>query len=203
MIPGELVNLRAVERADAAIIHHWLNDPVVMRGWGYSAPVTSMQETARQVEEWLAQESALGHPAALIAETLAGEAIGLVILRVERPEAHAVELSLLVGDSDRWGQGFGADILRTTLETCFESWGCHRVGVRVEADNARALALYRRAGFLEEGRLRQAAFRDGQHADILLFGLLVAEWAALTDQERGDITRQAPSRPPASASPAD
>jgi RimJ/RimL family protein N-acetyltransferase len=182
MIPGELVNLRAIERADTATIHHWLNDPTVMRGWGYSAAVSSLQETSRQVEDWLAQESALGRPAALIAETLAGKAIGLVILRVERPEAHAVELSLLVGDTARWGQGFGADILRTILEACFESWGFRRVGVRVEADNARALALYRRAGFQEEGRLRQAAFRDGQHADVLLFGLLVAEWAALTDE---------------------
>ena len=181
MIPGELVNLRAVERGDAPIIQRWLNDPIIMRGWGYGAAVSSMQETARQVEEWLAQESALGRPAALIAETLEGEAVGLVVLRIERPEAHAVELSLLVGDSARWGQGFGADILRTTLETCFESWGCHRVGVRVEADNARALTLYRRAGFQEEGCLRQAAFRDGQHADVLLFGLLVSEWPALTD----------------------
>jgi RimJ/RimL family protein N-acetyltransferase len=178
MIPGELVNLRAVERDDSPVIHRWLNDALVMRGWGLSAVARSALEVSREIEAWLAQEEPLGRPAALIAETLEGAPIGLVVLRVERPEARSLELSLLVGDPSRWGQGFGADILQSTLEACFDSWGIHRVGVRVEEDNDRALALYRRFGFQPEGRLRHAAFRDGLHADILLFGLLASEWCA-------------------------
>jgi RimJ/RimL family protein N-acetyltransferase len=178
MIPGELTNLRAIERGDVPIVHRWLNDPVVMRGWGWSAPVRSSQEVARTVEEWLAQESALGRPAAFIAETLEGEPAGLAVLLGDRPEARSLELSLLVGDPARWGQGFGGDILHAVLDACFSGWGVHRVGVRVEEGNDRALALYRRFGFTPEGRLRQAAFRDGRHTDILLFGLLAAEWLA-------------------------
>lgn len=177
MIPGELVNLRAVERHDAPLLHRWFNDPVVMRGWGWSAPAHSRHEVTDQVEDWLAQEAALGRPAALIAESLEGDPIGLVVLRVDRPEARSVELSLLI-DAARWGQGFGTDVLQTALEACFDGWGMHRIGVRVEGDNARALTLYRRLGFREEGRLREAAFRDGRHADIILFALLVPEWAA-------------------------
>ena len=177
MIPGETINLRAVERQDAPLLYRWFNDPVVMDGWGWSAPARSMQTVAGQVEEWLAREIALDHPEALIAESLAGDPIGFVIVRIERPEARSVELSLLV-DADCWGQGFGIDIMRTTLEACFDGWGVHRVGVRVEEGNQRALALYRRLGFTEEGRLRQAAFRDGRHADVLLFSLLVPEWPA-------------------------
>jgi RimJ/RimL family protein N-acetyltransferase len=72
----------------------------------------------------------------------------------------------------------GTDLLQTALAACFDGWGVHRVGVRVEDGNVRALALYRRLGFQDEGRLRQAAFRDGRHADILLFGLLAPEWKA-------------------------
>lgn len=177
MIPGETINLRAVERHDAPLLYRWCNDAVVMRGWGWSAPARSLQHVAAQVEDWLAQETALGRPAALIAESLEGDSIGLVVLRVDRPEARSVELSLLVA-ADRWGQGFGTDVLQTALAACFDGWGMHRVGVRVEEDNARALALYRRLGFQEEGRLRQAAFRDGRHADILLFALLAPEWTA-------------------------
>jgi RimJ/RimL family protein N-acetyltransferase len=83
---------------------------------------------------------------------------------------------LLVGEPSLWGGGIGADMLHTILESCFAGWGVHRVGVRVEEDNDRALALYRRAGFLQEGRMRQAAFRDGRHADILLLSRLGPEW---------------------------
>jgi RimJ/RimL family protein N-acetyltransferase len=177
MIPGETINLRAVERDDVPLLHRWFNDPVLMDGWGWSAPARSIQHVAGQVEDWLARETAVDRPEALIAESLAGDPIGLVVVRVERPEVRSVELSLLV-DPDHWGEGFGTDMMQTILEACFGGWGVHRVGVRVEAGNERALALYRRLGFKAEGRLRQAAFRDGRHEDVLLFGQLAAEWFA-------------------------
>jgi RimJ/RimL family protein N-acetyltransferase len=180
MIPGETINLRAVERHDVPLIHRWFNDPVVMDGWGWNAPARSMQHVAGQVEEWLARETAVDRPEALVAESLAGDPIGLIVVRTDRPEARSVELSLLV-DADHWGQGFGMDMMQTILEACFADWGMHRIGVRVEEGNARALVLYRRLGFTEEGRLRQAAFRDGRHADVLLFGQLAVEWAANED----------------------
>ena len=180
MIPGETINLRAVERQDVPLLYRWFNDPVVMDGWGWSAPARSMQTLAAQVEEWLAREIAFGRPEALVAESLAGDPIGLVIIRIDRPEARSVELSLLV-DANCWGQGFGTDIMQTTLEACFDGWEVHRVGFRVEEGNQRALALYRRLDCKEEGRLRQAAFRDGRHADVLLFSLLAEEWSAHQD----------------------
>jgi RimJ/RimL family protein N-acetyltransferase len=180
MIPGETINLRAVERHDVPLLHRWLNDPAVMEGWGWSAPARSLHNVAGQVEDWLAREIMLGRPEALIAESLAGDPVGLVIVRIDRPEARSVELSLLV-DADRRGQGLGTDMMQTILEACFDGWGVHRIGVRVEEDNERALALYRRLGFQEEGRLRQAAFRDGRHADVLLFSLLAEERLARQD----------------------
>ncbi len=181
MIPGERINLRAVERRDSPIIHRWFNDPAVMRGWGWSAVARSPESVSHEVEAWLALEPMLGRPAALVAETLEGDAVGLVLLQIDRPEAHSVDLSLLVGDSLNWGTGLGGDLLQTTLDACFAAWGIHRVGVRVEEENARALALYRRAGFQDEGRLRQAAFHDGRHADILLLSLLAPEWATYAE----------------------
>jgi RimJ/RimL family protein N-acetyltransferase len=190
MIPGETINLRAVERHDVPLLHRWFNDPVVMDGWGWSAPARSIQHVAEQVEDWLARETAFDRPEALIAESLAGDPIGLVVVRVDRPEARSVELSLLV-DADCWGQGFGTDMMQTILEACFAGWGVHRIGVRVEEGNGRALALYRRLGFKEEGRLRQAALRDGRHLDVLLFGKLAAEWVAHEDRAHSPrITRQ-------------
>jgi RimJ/RimL family protein N-acetyltransferase len=183
MIPGETINLRAVERHDVPLLHGWFNDPVLMDGWGWSAPARSTKHVAEQVEDWLARETAFDRPEALIAESLAGDPIGLVVVRVDRSEARSVELSLLV-DAGYWGQGFGMDMLQTILEACFAGWGVHRIGVRVEEGNARALALYLRLGFQEEGRLRQAAFRDGRHQDVLLLGQLAAEWAAREDRAR-------------------
>jgi RimJ/RimL family protein N-acetyltransferase len=176
MIRGELTNLRAIERDDVAVVHRWLNDPAGMRGWGWSAAARSLIDVAREVEGWIALEAALGHPAALVGETLSREPVGLIVFRADRPEARAVELSLLVGDPANWGKGYGTDLLRSALDASFGGWGMHRIGVRVDEANDKALALYQRFGFKLEGRLREAAFLDGQHADILLLGLLASEW---------------------------
>ena len=183
MIPGESINLRAVERQDVPLIHRWFNDPVVMDGWGWSAPARSIAACGGSGRGLARTGDVFDRPEALIAESLAGDPIGLVVVRVDRPEARSVELSLLV-DADHWGQGFGMDMMQTILEACFDGWGVHRIGVRVEEGNERALALYRRLGFKEEGRLRQAAFRDGRHADVLLFSLLAEEWSAHHDSQQ-------------------
>lgn len=175
---GELTNLRAIERSDIPCVHAWMNDATVMRGWGWSAPCRSLHDVATQVEGWLAQEVTLGRPAALIGETLAGEPIGLIVLMLERAEAHAAELSLLIGDPTRWGSGLGSDLLETVLDAAFGGWGLHRIGIRVEASNSRALALYQGRGFQVEGRLREAAFLDGRRQDVVLLGLLAPEWLA-------------------------
>lgn len=179
MIRGENVDLRAVERTDAHALYEWLNDPPVMRGWGSSASAISLAEAQRQIEGWIAEEIVHGRPEALVIETAERAPIGLIVLRSERPEARAVELSILIGEPDLWGQGLGADALETILDACFNGWNLHRVWLRSEAWNVRAHRLYTRAGFRQEGVLRQAAFLDGRYEDVLVFGLLAAEWAAL------------------------
>jgi len=176
MIPGELVNLRAVDRPDLGILHRWLNDPAIMRGWGVPDQTLSATEIGRRIEGWLAAEGERGYPAALLAEDLDGEPVGLVVLAEEDAAARSVALSLLVGDPARWGRGYGADILRTALGACFDAWGFHRVWLRAEAENDRAHRLYRSAGFVHEGTLRAASFFDGAFHDVLVFAVLAKEW---------------------------
>ena len=53
------------------------------------------------------------------------------------------------------------------------------MSVRVLASNARAIACYRKCGFLEEGREREAAFVEGGWQDDLIMGLLDREFAAV------------------------
>ena len=176
MIRGELVNLRAVDRPDAMLLHRWLNEPDVMVGWGVPDQTISLTEVQRRLEGWLADEALLGRPVAFIVETLAAEAVGLLLVAHLPPEPRGAELSLLIGESSRWGEGLGTDALQTLLGVCFETWNLHRVALRCEASNDRARRLYTRCGFVQEGILRQASFSSGAYGDQILFGLLATEW---------------------------
>jgi ribosomal protein S18 acetylase RimI-like enzyme len=86
---------------------------------------------------------------------------------------HCGRLGMGVASAAR-GQGVGRTLLAHALEAGFRT--LERIELEVFASNARARALYLRAGFVEEGRRRCARKLDGACDDILMFGLLRAEW---------------------------
>ena len=51
-----------------------------------------------------------------------------------------------------------------------------RVWLDVLVDNPRAIASYRKSGFVEEGRLRAHYWHGETHCDALLMGILRDEW---------------------------
>jgi RimJ/RimL family protein N-acetyltransferase len=86
------------------------------------------------------------------------------------------ELGIAIG-RDHWGKGFGQDAVRTLVDYAFEHLNMNRVGLYVLADDPRAVGAYRKAGFVEEGRIRQHAFVRGRYEDELVMSVLREEWA--------------------------
>ncbi len=171
MLHGELTNLRAVERSDAGLIQGWLDDSELMRWWGYGARARSLASVQDEIEQWLGEEHTLGHPIALVIETLDDEAMGLLVLSDIQNVDRSAELSCFL-ESTFCGQGRGRDALETLSDAFFEQWNYHRLTARCEAHNERAQAFFVANGFQFEGRLREARFIDGGWSDILVFGLI-------------------------------
>ena len=171
MIQGLLTNLRAVDRSDLDRIHVWLDDPELMRAWGYGAPSPSCANTAHRIEEWIADEQAWDHPVAFIVETLDGEPCGLLVLSRLSAIDRSCDLSLFLEPTCR-GHGIGADAIEAIVDSAFTQWNLHRLTVLSEAHNTAAHAFFARHGFQLEGRLRKARYLDGTWHDILIFGRL-------------------------------
>lgn len=72
--------------------------------------------------------------------------------------------------------GLGRRLLQAIAELGFGRLGLHTLKLEVVADNLTAIAAYRRFGFTEEGRWREAILRDDRRYDLLLMGLLACEW---------------------------
>ncbi|WP_373047500.1 GNAT family N-acetyltransferase [Vulgatibacter sp.] len=79
---------------------------------------------------------------------------------------HVAQLGMGVRD-DWQGRGVGSALLRAAVELADGWLQLRRIELEVYADNAAAIALYTRAGFVEEGRHRDFAFRDGAYVDAL------------------------------------
>jgi putative acetyltransferase len=63
------------------------------------------------------------------------------------------------------GRDIGAALLTALLETADKWWNLRRVELTVYTDNAPAVGLYQRFGFVVEGTHRNYAFCDGSYVD--------------------------------------
>ena len=64
------------------------------------------------------------------------------------------------------GRGLGLRLIQAALA---QAWAARfvRVEIDVHADNARAIALYEKVGFVREGVARDAVFIDGEYRDAI------------------------------------
>jgi RimJ/RimL family protein N-acetyltransferase len=73
------------------------------------------------------------------------------------------------------GRGLGADVVVALCEYGFAVRGLHRLQVDTLTRNTAMIRAAERAGFVHEGRLRRAAWVNGEFADVVILGLLAAE----------------------------
>ena len=73
-----------------------------------------------------------------------------------------------MGVRDDWqGRGVGTALLGAAIDLADRWLQLRRLELEVYADNTAGIALYARHGFIEEGRHRDFAFRDGALVDAL------------------------------------
>jgi RimJ/RimL family protein N-acetyltransferase len=130
-------------------------------------------------KEWLDQQARQNGQVLFIIRTLQpSRAIGFVLFKNLNPVFRAAELGVRIGDEGDRGKGHGSAGLRLALDYAWNTLNLKRVWLTVLAKNTRAIAAYARAGFEQEGVMRQAAFIGGQWMDVVMM-------AALNPREAG------------------
>lgn len=175
IIYGEHARLRAVEREDVNKFHEWVNDPEVTRGLSIYLPLSMTDE-----ENWfnsVAQRDPKEKPLAI--EIRKGKRWKLIgncgVFGIEHVNSSA-ELGIMIGDKSEWSKGYGSEAMTLLLRHCFETLNLNRAFLRVYTGNIRAVRSYEKAGFVLEGRLREAVYKFGNYEDVLLMSVLRSEW---------------------------
>jgi RimJ/RimL family protein N-acetyltransferase len=88
----------------------------------------------------------------------------------------------MVGDKTVWNQGYGSEAAKLMLQHGFENLNLHRIYLRVYENNPRAIRSYEKVGYVHEGRMRQAVYKNGKFEDVLLMSVLRSEWDAIKDK---------------------
>ncbi len=174
MIYGEKCYLRPIERDDLPRFVRWFGDPEVRRHLRPYLPFSLAQEE-RWYERLLVQIERQEDVTFAI-ETNEGVHIGNVGLHNINWKDRNAELGIVIGEKEYWSQGYGTDAIRALLGMAFREMNLHRVYLRVDGDNPRAIRCYEKVGFRREGTLRQTVFREGAYRDQHLMSILRGEF---------------------------
>ena len=181
MIYGERIRFRAVEKEDLPVFVMWLNDPHVIQGILIRNPISQAEE-----ENWF--ERMITRPAdehVFGIEVMEGDSegvqeswklIGTWAFNDIDWRTHSAEFGIMIGDKSNWNKGYGTEAVRLLCQHGFKTLNLNRIFLHVFETNPGAIRAYEKAGFVLEGRERQAEFKDGRFIDVLRMSLLSDEF---------------------------
>jgi diamine N-acetyltransferase len=169
---GERVYLRALIRDDLPLIQKWSNDPEIRRLTGQVQP-THQVEIEKSFEKLGSDEDRVWF---IVALKDGDRAIGEAGLLRMFPAWRTTDLSLIIGEKDEWGKGYGTKAIDLLLDYAFGYRNFHRVAVGVVGFNERALQFYEKVGFRREGIQRDGYYYNYEYSDFVMMAVLEDEY---------------------------
>jgi putative acetyltransferase len=154
------VTIRPIRMEGAEDLLALANMPGVRWGTTRTGALTMMEQ-----HTWLEGFAASTNRYCLCAE-VEGCVVGTVHLMGDAgPRTrHSAHLGMMVRD-DYTGRGIGTQLLAAILDLADNWVGFHRIELDVMVDNAPAVRIYEKSGFIREGTLRDKVLREGRYVD--------------------------------------
>lgn len=169
MLVVEDLVIRIMERRDienARLLH---NDPSVL-------PLLSDVNFVSEIEQevWFENMSRARNARRYVIETSIGEFVGVFRLDALDLKNRNAMIGLDIIKEKR-GKSYAKVIMRAFFDYFFNSMGLQRLGLVTLETNRVAINLYNSLGFKEEGRQREAIYREGTFHDLICFSILCSE----------------------------
>jgi RimJ/RimL family protein N-acetyltransferase len=166
---GKKTLLRAVELEDMDLFREMINDPEIRRFVvGRNFPVSKEAQT-----EWYKKQLIDRQDLRLTIVDLSNNCpIGMVSLTeidwINRTAVSGIKLN----SKNVRGKGYGTDAHILLNQYAFIEMNLHRLNNSIMSYNAASIKMCRKIGWVHEGTLRKAIFKDGSYHDLLIGGWL-------------------------------
>ena len=169
-----MIKLARMQPEEGAHFYPWIGDPEVIH---YSLSAFQSLKTPAQIDHWFAatlrDEKSINLGIYLQeTNTLIGYA-GLSNLSATNQSG---EYFILIGEKSYWGKGVGTAVTQQVLALGFTVHRLNRIMLTVSESNLGGIKAYTKAGFVVEGRLRAACYRNGLFHDKIVMSVLKEEW---------------------------
>lgn len=167
-------SLREIGKADIPIINKWRNDKELIDLLGNNFLYISDAVDNDWFDNYMKNRQYAIRLA--IIDTRADLLIGTVQLTSIHSINRSAEFSILIGDKNYWSKGAGSFSTKAMLSHGFSNMNLHRIYLTVLESNGRALSMYTKTGFKQEGNLREAIFKSGCYHNLILMSVLHSEF---------------------------
>jgi L-phenylalanine/L-methionine N-acetyltransferase len=165
-LPIENLKIRRAEPDDYLAVHEMFSSPDVYEGT-MQLPYPSRDLWRKRVAE--APENFF-NLVAVVDERVVGM-LGIETFPNRPRRRHVGRIGISVA-AEWQGKGVGTALMAAVVDLADNWLNLTRLELEVYADNAAAIRLYERFGFIYEGTLRQHAFRNGEYVDSNVMGRL-------------------------------
>ncbi len=130
----------------------------------------------KDAEEWFKKvEKEEGEKGLFRGISCNGEIVGTIsIIKNSSVSQSDAELGYFLLSKD-WSRGIMSQAVEEICALAFEKLGLRRISAQVFAPNLASQRVLEKNGFVLEGKLREAADKDGEVSDVLCYGKLRKE----------------------------
>jgi len=151
----------------------WLKNPLVTR---YMAHGTQSVDKRSLVQYYLNFKNNPNDILFAVTIKNSGRHIGNVRLGPIEWFHKRSEFGIMIGDQTIWGKGYAYEAIQAVLYYAFCTLRLNRINIYVVQENKAAVAVYKKAGFIVEGCMRDNYCLDGKYGNVLIMGMLAKEF---------------------------
>ena len=144
---GDRIYFRPIELDDEPMLRRWINHPQIWSTLGHRSPMNGCRE-----REWIQTLGKSGDSYHFGIAVKDGDClIGTTGLhQISQPNRSAI-FGIMIGEAKYQNRGYGTEATRLVLQYGFEQLNLNRITLSVYAHNLRAVRVYQKAGFKQEG----------------------------------------------------
>ncbi len=170
-LEGERLYLSPMNVEDYETYTKWMNDFSVTVNLGNFATNFSITKEKEAVERLTNEQSNF----AIVlkdGDKLIGNCSLFAIDNMHRK----ADLGIFIGEEEHRGKGYGVEAIELILSHGFKVLGLNNIILRVFSFNERAIKAYKKIGFKEIGRRRQAYYINNKYFDEIYMDVIQSEY---------------------------
>jgi len=170
------LSLRPLESKDLPFIHAIDNERHTMAFW-FKEPYESLDELTILYNKHIQDD----YERRFVIDS-DGQFAGIIELIDINFIHRTAEIQIII-KSNFQGQGLAETAMLKGLDYAFNILNMHKVFLYVDAENHKALHIYKKLGFVQEGVLRRQFFVEGKYHDSIVMGIFREELQPISTKQ--------------------